>query len=740
MQGTSEPDANSQVINVKTTTHYRACHLCEALCGVEIKVESQVEKAPGSGNGVTGKVTSIKGDNNDPLSKGYICPKATALQDIHEDPDRLRHPVKRVGDQWQEIPWDEALDLVADKLVATQKEHGANAVGAYFGNPSIHNWGMVTHAPNLFKLLKTKNRFSATSVDQLPHQLVSYWMYGHQLLVPVPDIDRTDFIVIAGGNPMASNGSLWTVPGFRHRAKALQARGGKIVVLDPRYTETAEIADTHHYVKPGSDAWLLFALINVLFIEGLVDLGRLSEFTEGVEHVRSLVESFTPEKAAKMTGMSETSLQQLARDFAGAERAVFYGRMGLSTQEYGSLCQWAIQLLNILTGNLDEVGGAMFSLPALDPVKGAVSKPGHYGVWSSRVRGLPEFAGELPCSAMAEEMLTPGEGQIKALLTGAGNPVLSTPNGRQLETALESLDFMVSVDFYINETTRFADVILPPTGPLEHDHYDLALLVFAVRNVAKYSEAVFEKAEDALHDWEIFSQLGERVAKRLGAAPMPTFLPEQILEMGLQSGPYGAMSGTEKGKSIGLSLAMLKSQPEGVDLGEHESLLPQRLCSENQRICLAPKELVADIERLHVSDEAGNVSEEKPLLLIGRRHVRSNNSWMHNYQRLVKGKARDQLMINSVDATRLGVKDNDQVNVESRVGSVQIAAVVTEAIMPGVVSLPHGWGHHREGVRLAVAQEHAGASANDLTDDLFLDQLSGNAALSGVPVSVKPCK
>ncbi|OUS28882.1 dehydrogenase [Gammaproteobacteria bacterium 45_16_T64] len=709
--------------NGERTTHYRACHLCEALCGVEIQVEQ-------------GKVVSIKGDKNDPLSQGYICPKATALQDIHEDPDRLRHPVKRVGESWEQISWDEALDLVANNLVSTHQNHGANAVGAYFGNPSIHNWGMITHAPNLFKMLKTKSRFSATSVDQLPHQLIAYWMYGHQLLVPVPDIDRSDFIVIAGGNPMASNGSLWTVPGFRHRAKALQSRGGKIVVLDPRLTETAEIADEHYFVKPGTDAWLLFAIINVLFTEDLVDLGRLADHVEGLDDIRVIAEAFVLDDVAEITGMPAESIQQLARDFAAAERGVFYGRIGLSTQEFGSLCQWAIQLLNILTGNLDEEGGSTFSLPAVDPVKGPASKPGHYGAWHSRVRGLPEFAGELPCCTLAEEILTPGEGQIKTLLTGAGNPVLSTPNGEQLEKALGSLDFMVSVDFYINETTRFADVILPPVSPLEHDHYDLALIVFAVRNVAKYSEAVFEKPEGTLHDWEIFAQLGERVGKQLDAAPMPVFLPSQILEMGLQAGPYGAMSGTAKGKEIGLSLAKLKAHPEGVDLGAHESQLPERLCTDQQLIQLAPKELIADIPRLLAQPKAVH----DKLLLIGRRHVRSNNSWMHNYQRLVKGKPRDQLIMNISDAESLGVVNNGMVEIRSRVGQVRATVEVSENIMPGVVSLPHGWGHHRKGTRVSIAQEHAGVSANDLTDDLFVDELSGNAALSGVPVTIKPCE
>ncbi|MDX1696370.1 MAG: molybdopterin oxidoreductase family protein [Ketobacteraceae bacterium] len=698
------------------STHYRVCHLCEAACGLEMVVENN-------------EVVTVKGDPKDPLSQGHICPKAVAIKDIHEDPDRIRQPIRRVGNEWHPISWNEAFDLVAEKLVATRQHYGNNSVAGFFGNPSVHNWGMLTHAPNLFKPLKTKSRYSATSVDQLPHQLICYWMYGHQVLVPVPDIDRTDFMIILGGNPLASNGSLWTVPGVRDRIKALKKRGGELVVVDPRRSETAEMASDHVFIRPGTDAWLLFAMINVLVDEGLVNTGRLTDHLQGLDQALQAIRPITAEVAAQHTGISAAQIRDLAVRLGRAERAVVYGRMGISVQAYGALCQWAVQLLNILTGNLDEPGGSMFSLPAVDLVMGPNSKPGHFGAWKTRVRGLPEFGGELPCSALAEEILTPGEGQIRALITAAGNPVLSTPNGRRLDEALESLDFMVSIDFYLNETTRHANVILPPTSPLEHDHYDLALMAFSVRNVAKYSPAVFEKPAGAYHDWEIFVALGERVAALLDQAPLPAFEPTQILDMGLQAGPYGAMQGSE----TSLNFEKVKANPHGVDLGSHEPRFPERLFHEDKKIHCAPDLLLKDLERL----QRGTETADNGLLLIGRRHVRSNNSWMHNYQRLVKGKPRHQLFMHPQDAAPLRLKDGGRARISSRTGAVETEVLLTDEVMPGVVSLPHGWGHRRGGVKMAIAESLPGVSVNDLTDEALLDSLSGNAALNGVPVKVE---
>ena len=555
--------------------HYRVCHLCEAMCGLEITTRDR-------------QVVSIKGDNEDPFSQGYVCPKSTAIADIHEDPDRIRQPMQRVGEDWQPISWDDAFDLVSRRLVETQQDYGDNAVGIYLGNPSVHNWGMLTHGANFYKPLKTKARFSATSVDQLPHQLMCYWMFGHQVQVPVPDIDRTDYLIIVGGNPMASNGSLWSVPGFRLRAKALQKRGGKLVVIDPRRTETAAIADQHAFIRPGSDAFLLLAMAREIFANGWVKTGHLSEHLADLDKAEQAVSIFTLDLAQEKTGVSADVIRQLAHDLAHTDKAAIYGRMGVSVQQFGAICQWGIQLLNIITGHLDVPGGYTFSVPAVDMVWGPMNKAGHFNAWQTRVRGLPEFGGELPCSALAEEILTPGEGQIKALITGAGNPVLSTPNGEQLEAALESLDFMVSLDFYINESTRFADVILPPTSPLEHDHYDLALAAFAVRNVAKYSAPVFDKPAGALHDWEILAALGARVSQLKGMEAMPSFPPEMVLDMGLKSGPYKDR----------LSLQVLKDNPHGVDMGPHESQLPERLVHADKMIRCAPEAVLEDLERL----------------------------------------------------------------------------------------------------------------------------------------------
>jgi anaerobic selenocysteine-containing dehydrogenase len=725
-------------------TRYGACNLCEAICGLEFKVQD-------------GRILSIRGDEADPFSRGHVCPKAVALKDIHEDPDRLRRPVRRVNGSWQEIGWDEAFDRVADRLAAIRTQYGNNAIGVYQGNPSVHNYGSLTHAQHFLGPLKTRNRFSATSVDQLPHQLVAYWMYGHQLLLPISDIDRTHYFLVMGANPMASNGSLMTVPDFRGRLKALQARGGKMVVIDPRRTETAAVADEHHFIRPGTDAAFLFALINTLFEEGRVNLRQLAGFTDGLDEARAAIAAFTPERVAPVTGIDAGTIRRIAREFAAADGAAAYGRIGLSIQPFGALCQWALQLLNIATGNLDRPGGVLFTTPAVDLVGGPNSKPGHYGAWKSRVSGLPEFGGELPVACLAEEILTPGEGpeksNIRAMVTIAGNPVLSTPNGAQLDRAFAALDFMVSVDFYINETTRHAHVILPPTCGVEHDHYDLIFHHLAVRNTARYSEPLVPKPEGSRHDWEIYTELGKRLTAKLGGKTGPNLRPDQIVDLGLRLGPYGRDHGRSpatafvKLKAEGvlaklglahappLSIEALKAQPHGVDLGPLQPSLPQRLQTKDQRIRCAIPELIGDIPRLEHALFASRADGE--LRLIGRRHLRSNNSWMHNYARLVKGKPRHQLLMHPDDLAARGLADGQVVRVKSRVGAVEVEVQASDDMMPGVVSLPHGWGHTREGVRLQVARQHAGASINDLTDDRFYDVLSGNAALNGVPVSVE---
>lgn len=696
-----------------TSTHTRTCPLCEAMCGLTITVRD-------------GEVDTIRGDDLDPFSRGHLCPKAVALKDLQDDPDRVREPLVREGDGFRKASWDEALDRVAEAFARIKTEHGANATAAYFGNPSAHHFGMTTHAPHFLSLLRTKSRFSATSVDQLPHQLVCFLMYGHQLLVPVADVDRTDHLLIVGGNPLASNGSLMSMPDAEARLRAIRARGGKLIVVDPRRTETAAIADEHLPIRPGTDAAFLLAMVHHLLASGCARPGRLEAMSTGLDALPGLLEGLTPERAEGFTGVPAATTRRMAEALASAPSAAVYGRLGISTQRFGLLAQWAVQLLNLLTGNLDRVGGSMFTTPAVDLVEGPGSKPGHFAEWRTRVRGLPEWAGELPASALAEEILEPGEGKIRALLTVAGNPVLSTPNGRKLDRALASLDFFAAMDLYVNETTRHAHVILPTTTPLEHDHYDLLLGGFAVRNYAKYSLPVLQKPEGSRHDWEIFTELGERLAARLGQEPKARMRPSDVLAFGLAQGPYGRTDAP-----IRLDFATLRDAPHGVDLGPLTPRLPERLRTPARKIEVAPALCTSDLARLLEAMREAPVD----LLLIGRRHLRSNNSWMHNHRVLVKGKPRHELHVHPEDLAARGLESGAKVRLRSRVGEVVVEAIASDAMMRGVVSLPHGYGHDREGARLRVAAERPGVSANDLTDERDLD-VSGTSVVNGVPVEL----
>ncbi len=696
-----------------TGTRLTACTLCEAICGLELTLTD-------------GRVTSIRGNPDDPLSRGYICPKGVALADVYDDPDRLRHPMVRRGGAWEETGWDEALDLVADRLADTVNRHGPDAVGVYLGNPNAHALGSATHALSFVRSLRTRNRFSATTVDQAPHQLVSWQLFGHQLLIPIPDLDRTSYLLVLGANPMASNGSLMTTPDFPRRARAIKERGGSIVVLDPRRTETAKVATEHHFVRPGSDVVVLLAMVRTLLTEGLA---RPPSYVDGVERLRELVEPFTPRMAQDVSGLDAEVIERLTRELAAADGGAAYGRVGVSTTAFGSLCHWAIGCLNLLAGHFDEPGGVLFPEPAVDVVARRFVGAGHYDRHRSRVRGLPEYGGELPAAAMREEIETPGTGQIKAFVSLAGNPVLSTPNGRALGDALDSLDFMVAVDIYLNETTRHADVILPPTTTLERDHYDLVFHTLAVRNTARFSPAVFARPEGARHDWEIFRDLTSRLERRL--ARKGRIKARLVRRARLSLSPTAQLALLLRtGRRV--SLRQLRRHPEGIDLGPLRPTMPERLQTPNHRIDLVPHLLTGDLARLH-----GWLAErpQDALVLIGRRHKQDNNSWSHNTTRLTRGKPRHQLLMHPRDLAAREIRDGALVTVGSRVGSVQVEVASSEDVMPGVVSLPHGYGHQVDGTRLRHATKVAGASINDLTDPLLLD-LSGNAALSGVAVTV----
>jgi anaerobic selenocysteine-containing dehydrogenase len=689
--------------------HHRACNLCEAICGLVIETEND-------------RVISIAGDKNDPLSRGYLCPKAFALKDVYDDPNRLKTPLKRTASGWRSVSWEAALSETAERLRAVQAGFGPDAVGIYNGNPSVHNLGTMANNPLLIKTLRSKNTFSATSVDQLPHHFAAWAMFGHPLLLPIPDIARTHFMLILGGNPLASNGSLMTAPNVGEHLKNIRRRGGRVVVADPRRTETAEHADEHFFIRPASDVFLLLSLIYVVFEENRVKLGKNAVFIEGIEILRAAVSEFSPERTGAQTGIAPDDVRRLARAFSDAESAVCYGRMGLSVQRFGGLCQWLVNCLNLLSGNLDREGGVMFTAPAVDLL--ALAKPKNIlGRWNSRVRGLPEFMGELPVAVLAEEILTPGPGQIRAMVTNCGNPVLSTPNGRQLERAFEGLDFMVSIDIYLNETTRHAHIVLPPATGLETAHYDLTFHHLAVRNTAKYSPPTLPKAPDARFDHEIMQELAHRLSG--SSEPFEARPPEINLDFGLRMG------------TSGLSLEKLAAAPSGVDLGALQPCLPERLVHADKKIRLAPDLFLTDLERAKAHLHAEKSQESGSFTLLGRRNLRDNNSWMHNSEKLMKGKNRCTLLLHPDDATALHIEDKETVRVRSRVGTVEIEAEISDQIMPGVVSMPHGYGHNRPGIRLDVAQQHAGASINDLTDELELDALTGNAALGNVRVWVE---
>jgi anaerobic selenocysteine-containing dehydrogenase len=745
---------------------YRTCPLCEATCGLELHLEDD-------------EITLVRGDKDDVFSQGYLCPKGTALKQLEADPDRIRRPQVRTGDTWREVTWDEAFEAI-ERGLGPVLEADRNAVGVYLGNPNAHNLGAILNGRVLLQALGTANVFSASTVDQMPKQVSAGLMFGAALTVPVPDLDRTDYLLILGANPFASNGSLMTVPDVPRRLRAIQARGGRLVVVDPRRSKTAEEADEHLFIRPGADAHFLFGIVHTIVTEGLVNLGAAEGHVAGLDDIARLARDFAPEVVAPVCGIDAETIRRVARELATTERAAVYGRIGTCTQEFGTLASWLVDVVNVLAGNLDREGGAMFTLPATGGANAGTAKAGatpgvgrgvRFGRRQSRVRALPEFYGELPALAMAEEIDTPGDGRIRAMITVAGNPVLSTPDSGRLDRALGSLDFMVSIDIYRNETTRHANVILPVPGVLARSHYDVALYALAVRNVANYSPPVVELTADDVPEWEILLRLAGVVAGQGGSAESAALLddfvlqsqvekavqregsnvqgrdaaelfeqlsvdgrrgPERLLDLMLRTGPYGDGFGANPG---GLSLSVLEANPHGVDLGALKPRLPEVLRTPSGKIELAPEMIVADVDaRLRPSLTR---AENGQLVLVGRRDLRSNNSWMHNLEVLVKGKARCTLQIHPDDATRLGLDEGSTARVRSRVGELEIPVEITDGIMAGVVSIPHGWGHDAAGAEMAVAQRHAGVNTNLLTDADQLDPLSGNAVLNGIPVTVE---
>lgn len=720
-------------------TAHRTCPICDAVCGLRIEIDDH-----------NGKVLSVRGDADDPLSKGYICPKGASLGRIDEDPDRLRVPLIRTGDQWREAGWDEAFEAVERGLMGVIDRHGRQAVAAYFGNPTFHTMGGIFYRGPLSQSLGTTNLYSAGTIDQLPKHVAVGLMFGSGTAISVPDLDRTEYLLILGANPAESHGSLCAAPDFPGRLKALRARGGRIVVVDPRRTRTADLADEHLFVRPGTDSLLLFALVHTLLAE---DLLTLRVETEGLDALRSHAEPFTPDAVAPVCGVPADTIVRLARELAAAPAAAVYTRMGTSTADFGTLTQWLVDVINTLTGNLDRPGGVMFPKPAtLEMPWGP--RPFTSGRWHSRVKNHPEAMGELPVATLADEMETPGEGQVRALVSIAGNLALSAPNGPRLARALEDLEFMVCVDPYLNETTRYADVILPPPRMMQMPHYDLLLLTVTVRNYTRFSPPVLPLEPGQLSEAEIMARLS-LIAAGAGAHADPAQLDEavigQLIGVGIQipgspfhgmepaearalldgdSGPELMLDAMLRLGPYGLSLAELRRHPNGLDLGALEPRLSEVIDTESGAVRLAPAELTPEIERLGTRLAAPT----PPMLLIGRRQLRSNNSWLHNVPSLVGGSNRCTLHIHPDDVARLGLGSHARVT--SATGDLVVPVEPIEAIMPGVVSLPHGWGH--AGSPQRTAAEHPGVNANALTDDSMVDALSGNAVFNGAPVTVAP--
>ncbi|WP_409430512.1 molybdopterin-dependent oxidoreductase [Mycobacterium sp. SMC-16] len=729
----------------------RICPFCEATCGLTLTIED-------------GRVTGARGDHDDAFSAGFICPKGASFGELDNDPDRLTRPLVRRDGVLTEATWDEAYAVVADRLGAVIAAHGGASVGVYLGNPNAHTIAGALYAPLILKALGTRQVFSASTLDQMPKHVALGLMFGSPGAFTVPDLDRTDHLVIIGANPLVSNGSVTTAADFPGKLRALKKRGGKLVVIDPARTQTAKLADRHLAPRPGTDAALLLAVVHVLFDEGLVDLGANAEHVIGVEQVRALAADFASEAVEQACGVGADEIRELARELAAAPTAAVYGRIGTSTVEFGTIGSWLVDVINILTGNLDRPGGVMFPLGAAVPAP-RPPKPGRgfrTGRWASRVSGYPEVMSELPATALAEEIDTAGEGQIKAMITIAGNPVLSAPDGDRLDKALDSVEFMLSVDPYLNETTRHADVILPPPPPSQSPHFDVLLNNLAVRNNVRYSPPVLPLA-DRPGEAEILSRIA-LILTGLGAQADPALVDAQVialtlakethdpdspvagrdvdeltamlptgpgyerrLDMMLRLGPYGDAFGT---RPDGLTLEKLKANPHGIDLGALQPRIPEVLRTPSGRIELAPEPIVADVARLReaLSRSAGG------FLLIGRRHLRSNNSWMHNLPALSGGSNRCTLQIHPDDAADLGLTD---VAIIKGPGGELLAPIeVTDVMRRGVVSLPHGWGHNRGGTGQQLASSHPGVNVNQLNDGTHLDRLSGTAVLNGIPVEI----
>lgn len=734
------------------TKHLHVCTLCEAACGLEITVDD-------------GDVTLIRGDQNDVASHGFLCPKGTALKDLQNDADRLRRPLLKRDGVFVEITFDEAFAEIERRLLPLRETHGPMSTGLVIGNPVVHRTGLVLYVLELAAALGSPNVFSSASLDQMPKHLSVGRMFGDFYSIPVPDIDRTDLLVVIGANPMVSNGSMWSVPDFRGRAKALKARGGRMITIDPRFSETSAVADLHLSIRPGTDVFLLAALVHVLFRDNLVKLGRLEALVTAIAPLGDAVAAFTPELASERCGIDAVQIVELAHELAATERAAVYGRLGTCLQEHGTLTSWLIDVVNVLTGHLDEPGTSMFATPPAFATN-TTGAPGTgegvtTGAYASRVSGAPEIMGQLPLACLAGEIETEGEGQLKALIMLGSNAVLSSPDGARVGKALEQLDFLVCLDIYLNETTRHADLIIPGPSPLEESHYDVFFSQFACHNHARFSPATLSRPADIPDDWETMVRLIGIIRERGSDVDITTMDDELLVELlgemgddelagitqvlsartgaerrvdlGLRTGPFGDWFGMNPD---GISLSSLEAAPSGIDFGPLVPRIPDALRTPSGLIEMTPPDFMDAL-----ADAAGELDDEAPeCVIIGRRHLRSNNSWLHNLPVLAKGRFKCTLLIHPDDAAAWGVEDASLAVVSVAAGEegIEVTTEYDDSMMRGVVSLPHGWGHDDPDARLGVASDRPGVNLNILTRVDRRDRLSGNAALNGQPVVVRP--
>jgi anaerobic selenocysteine-containing dehydrogenase len=712
-----------------TTEKVTYCRVCEPLCGMVATVTD-------------GELVKVRPDADHPLSAGFACPKGIAMAEVQNDPDRVLHPLRRAADgSFERVSWDEALDEIGARLKTIVDRDGGDSVGWYMGNPGAFSYSHPLWVKGFLDALGSPHSYTASSQDVSNRFAASWFLYGSPFIVPIPDVERTDFLLVVGANPLVSHGSVLSSPRIKDQLHAIIDRGGRVVVVDPRRSETAR-AFEHVAIDPDGDAWMLLSMLEVIFAEGLEDRDAIERQTRGSRALRTLCVEFPPEATEGRSGVAAREVRRLARDLAGAKRAAVYGRTGSCLGRSGTLVSFLLDALNAVTGNLDREGGAMFGDPPIDFAQVAeMIGAGSYAKVRSRVGDLPEVLGSLPASVMAKEMTTPGKGQIRAMFFSSGNPVLSVPNGDELESAMGGLELSVAIDLYVTDTSRHCDFVLPATTMYEREDFPLPFLALFSKPFIQMTEAVVAPRGEARQEWEII----DAISRRIGVVPSSLRLarlagragirlsPRRLVDLLLRVGPKGDLFGLRRG---GLSVAKLAKNPHGMVLADHlaPDVMRKQIRSRDHRVHLDSPEILGEATRLR---ELNGDDPDFPLRLIGLRELRSHNSWMHNAPLLMRGGRTHSARIHPDDAERLGVEDGGRCRISSAHGQIELAATVTDEVKPGTVAVPHGWGH-RGGWQVANAAGGANVNLLASSDPADLERLAGMAHLNGIPIRVEP--